>query len=185
MSKYIDKTSASNPNYKFLQFNGKAIYSLDVEGEYWIAIKPICEALGVDYIAQYKAVKKNEILGQLLSEQTMVDSAESRRKMVCLPEKFIYGWLFSIRSESEELKRYKLECYEVLYNHFHGQIAGIRNLVSLREQFDTEVEDKKALLRLNDDFCELEVLEEKAKIARKDIKKRIPNLTSGQVELFN
>ena len=30
---------------KFLEFNGKTIYFLSKDGDYWVAIKPICDAL--------------------------------------------------------------------------------------------------------------------------------------------
>ncbi len=39
---------------KFLEFNGKNIIFLNVDGTYWIALKPICEALGVDYVRCFK-----------------------------------------------------------------------------------------------------------------------------------
>ncbi len=56
---------------KFLEFNGKNIYFLGVNGVYWIAIKPICEALQVDYISQFKNLKEDSILSSALSNQTM------------------------------------------------------------------------------------------------------------------
>jgi len=39
---------------KFLEFKGKNIVYLSANGRYWIAIKPVCEVLCVDYIRQYK-----------------------------------------------------------------------------------------------------------------------------------
>ncbi|MBW7868873.1 MAG: hypothetical protein H3C31_11160 [Brumimicrobium sp.] len=56
---------------KFLQFNGKNIIFLNVDGTYWVAIKPICEALNVDYIRQFKNLKEGKILAPALSKQTM------------------------------------------------------------------------------------------------------------------
>ena len=55
----------------FLSFNEKTIYFKEVGNEYWIAIKPICEALNVDYIRAYKNISEDENLSQLLSKQTM------------------------------------------------------------------------------------------------------------------
>ena len=95
---------------KFLEFNGKSIHFLAVDGQYWIALKPICEALNVDYIRQFKNLKDDGVLSLLLSEQTMVAGDDKLRKMICLPEFFIYGWIFSIQSQSQELQAYKLEC---------------------------------------------------------------------------
>lgn len=57
---------------KFLQFNGRNIYFQSVDGEFYIAIKPICEALELEYTRQFKNLKEDKILGQLLAEQPMV-----------------------------------------------------------------------------------------------------------------
>lgn len=42
---------------KFLEFNDKKIIFLSVDGTYWIALKPICEALNVDWNRSYQNVK--------------------------------------------------------------------------------------------------------------------------------
>jgi hypothetical protein len=105
---------------KFLEFNGKTLVFLAVDGTYWIALKPICEALNVEYTRIFKNVKEDPIFGQLLAEQPMVGADGKNRKMVSLPEKWIYGWLISIQSQSPELIEYKKLCYEILADFFHG-----------------------------------------------------------------
>jgi hypothetical protein len=125
---------------KFLEFNGKVIYFLAIDGQYWIALKPICEALNVDYLSQYKNLKEDKILSLLLSEQTMVAADGKQRKMICLPEYFIYGYIFSIHSSSEELQSYKLECYRILYEHFHGAITGRKELLSQKARLQVEID---------------------------------------------
>jgi len=128
-----------------LDFNGKSISILLADGTWWIALKPICEALDINFDRQYKNLMDDEILSQLYAKQHTVGADDKLREMVCLPEKFIYGWLFSIRSESPILKKYKLECYEVLYHHFHGVLDLRTN--ALMERLDTlqqiaELQDK-------------------------------------------
>ena len=68
------------------------------------------------------------------AEQTVVAADGKLRKMVCLPEFFIYGWIFSIQSQNEDLQTYKLECYRVLYEHFHGTIGGRKDLLKQKAQ---------------------------------------------------
>jgi hypothetical protein len=108
---------------KFLNFNGTNIYFLDIDGTYWIAIKPICKALNVEYTRQLKTMKNDDILRDVWALQPMHDTLNRLQEMTCLPEKFIYGWIFSIQSSSEELKKYKKECYEVLFDYFRGAIV--------------------------------------------------------------
>lgn len=126
---------------KFLEFNGKTIYFVAVDGQYWIALKPICEALNVDFEAQRKNLKEDKILCQLPSEQTVVAADGKLRKMLCLPEFFIYGWIFQIQSASEELAAYKWECYRILYEHFHGTITGRKELLSQKAKLQIEIDD--------------------------------------------
>lgn len=129
-----------NSTKKFLEFNGKSIHFLAIDGQCWIALKPICEALNVDYIRQFKNLQEDEILSELLSEQTMVAADGKMRKMVCLPEFFIYGYIFSIQSASKELQSYKLECYRILYEHFHGAITGRKELLSEKARLQLEID---------------------------------------------
>ena len=125
---------------KFLEFNGKTLVFLAVDGQYWIALKPICEALNVDYIHQYKNAQKDPILGQLLCNHTMVAADEKSRKMASLPEKWIYGWLMSVQSASPELQEYKKLCYEVLNDYFHGAITGRKSLLQQKAKIQVEID---------------------------------------------
>lgn len=136
-----------NDTKKFLEFNGKTIYFVAADGQYWIAIKPICEALGVDYERQRKNLKEEEILAQLPSEQAVVAADNKLRKMLCLPEFYIYGWIFNIQSASPELLKYKWECYRVLYDYFHGAIIGRKSL--LREKAKLKIEIDSVFNRMS------------------------------------
>lgn len=123
---------------KFLEFNGKALVFLAVDGQYWIALKPICEALNVSWKRHHANLLEDPIFGQLSTEQGMVGADNKVRKMVSLPEKWVYGWLISIQSASPELQQYKKLCYEVLDEYFHGTITGRKNL--LREKAKIQIE---------------------------------------------
>jgi hypothetical protein len=93
-------------------------------GERLVPIKPICEALGVDAKAQRNKIQEDEILGSIGVLSTSVAGDGKEREMFCLPFKFIFGWLFTINPSNvkEEAKeaviRYKLACYDALYQSF-------------------------------------------------------------------
>lgn len=152
---------------KFLEFNGRTIYFLSVDGTYWIAIKPICEALDVDYIQQYKNLKVDEIIGPALCVHTIQVSKNGLiqgRKMTCIPEKYVYGWLFSIRSESKELLEYKRVCYDLLYNHFHGVISGRKKLLEEKYEVQKQKSEILDILKQDEKYLQLQDIlkEEKA-----------------------
>lgn len=146
---------------QFLNFNEQNINVLSKDGTTWVAIKPICTALNVDYISQFKNLQQNEILSGVLSKQTIHDTTDRLQEMVCLPEKYIYGWLFSINSKSYELQQYKKECYDVLYDYFQGattqrlsllqqKSADEKLLAELQEQLKGEIRDSPTYQKLRD-----------------------------------
>jgi prophage antirepressor-like protein len=56
---------------RFLQFNGKTLLFLAKDGTNWIALKPICEALGIEYTRTFKNVSADPIIGPALAKQPM------------------------------------------------------------------------------------------------------------------
>jgi len=93
-------------------------------GQKLVPIKPICEALGVDDKAQRDKIKNDEILGSVGVLSTSTGADKKQYEMFCIPYRFVFGWLFSINPKNvapearESVLKYKLECYNVLYNHF-------------------------------------------------------------------
>ena len=78
--------------------------------EQLIPIKPICEALGVDYPNQYKKLKEHPIYSSSIVLSTMIASDNKAREMTCIPIQFLSGWIFSInpanvKEEAKEEKR--------------------------------------------------------------------------------
>ncbi len=167
---------------KFLKFNGRNILFIAKEGQFWVAIKPICDALGVDYIRQFKNLKEDKILSQLLSEQTMVAADNRLRKMLCLPEKYVYGWLFTIQSSSPELMEYKLMCYNILYDHFQGSITKRQEILLHHTSVNTKISQIKGKLFDNPDFRELQQLIREERQYKKQLKELDVELL--QLEIF-
>lgn len=168
----------------FLSFNEKTIYFKEVGNEYWIAIKPICEALNVDYIRAYKNISEDENLSQLLSEQTMVGADNKNRKMICLPEKYIYGWLFSLRSKSEALKQYQMKCYEVLFNYFNGAIIGRKKLLEKQADTQKKIERVEQELKSNPQYLQLITLKQESEQIKQYLKKIDKQIIEETPSLF-
>jgi hypothetical protein len=156
-----------NTHQKFLEFNGKNIVFLKVDGSYWIALKPICEALNIEYTRSFKNAKNDPILGPVLAKQPMQVSKNGKnqvRNMTCIPEQFVYGWIFSLRSDSEELTQYKRTCYQLLFNHFHGTITSRKELLVQRRDVDTEIHKLTQSLKDNDEkYKQLQKLRQERK----------------------
>lgn len=146
---------------KFLEFNGKSIHFLAVDGEYWIALKPICEALGILWRHQHtKLINGDDIFGELYRDHGMVAADDRVRNMTCLPERYIYGWIFSIpysNTMSEQTKRnlktYKKECCDIIYEYFRGAIVGRKKL--LEEKAKAQVEISRCMNTMDPDVAYL------------------------------
>lgn len=169
---------------KFLQFNGKNVYFLSAQGVWWIAIKPICEALGVNYDRQYKNLKQDKILGQLYAMQHTTGADSKQYKMVCLPEFFVYGWLFSIQSDNENLTEYKWKCYELLYNYFHGTITDRFKLLKVQTQADLRMEALEKELQQNESYKELMALKSTKNAAKKALSNLDNEVITNQLDLW-
>jgi len=116
-------------------------------GDKYVAVKPICDALGIDFQKQLERIKDDEIIGQLYTIRYMVGADGKDREMGVIPFKFVFGWLFSINSKKvaaenrEAVVKYKLECYNALYNHFTKQSEYLKaRQYSIDEQI--EIVDK-------------------------------------------
>lgn len=146
----------------FLKFNGKTITYLSKNGNYWIPIKPILEALNMDSDRSIKTLKNDPILGSVRSVQTVQvanNGIIQGRKMTCIPEKFVYGWIFSLRSDSKQLIEYKRTCYELLYNHFHGTITNRKELLLERQALDAEINQIRSNIKSDERSVELRKIE--------------------------
>lgn len=157
-----------NKHEKFLRFNGKNIFFQNIKGQYYIAVKPICEALNVVYTGQVKKLKNHPILGPALYICTMQVPGKGgiqSRKLTCISEKFVYGWLFSINSDKPELIDYQKTCYELLYDHFHGTITNRKEVLVERSVLDSEIlQLKDALKESNENYKQLSELQSKRKM---------------------
>jgi hypothetical protein len=68
------------------------------------------------------------------------------RPYTCLPEEFIYGWLFGIKMSNtmsdatkQNLIGYKRACYHALYQHFHGRIKQAQQEISKKAANEAEI----------------------------------------------
>lgn len=161
---------------KFLEFNNNKIFFLNADGVYWIALKPILDALNLDADRYIKKTKRDGFFGtcwDTLSVQVENNGIIQGRNMVCLPEKYIYGWICILNTDSKELNEYKETCYSLLYEHFHGTITNRKELLLSRDELATKIHTIKTSLKEQDNvYKELGDLE----IERKKINSQLNSM---------
>ena len=135
------------------------------QGDILIPIRPICDALGVSYERQYRKVCDDEFLSSVVALRATTGADGKKYEMVCLPLQYVFGWLFTINpaNVSEEarpaVKRYRLECYDALYDHF--AMARQRQLDENREEIRLLDEISRAKDTLSESKASLRNLETK------------------------
>ncbi|MHC1707505.1 MAG: phage antirepressor N-terminal domain-containing protein [Bacteroidales bacterium] len=169
---------------KFLEFKGKTLLFLSKNGTFWIAVKPICEALGVNFNRQYKNLYMNKVFGPALANLPMQVPGSQVRNMICLPEHLVYGWLFTIHGEKEDLIEYQKECNDVLFNHFHGTITRRSDLIRSKARLQHEIFTVESQLFNIDNFKKYKALQADQLRLSKELKSIDQAEINDQLDLF-
>lgn len=105
-------------------FNQQTITAFLKGNEPFVAMKPICENMGLDWDAQRQRIKRHPVLSSTTVMITAVAEDGKQREMLCLPIKLLNGWLFGIDANrvKPELKAsvivYQQKCFDVLADYF-------------------------------------------------------------------
>lgn len=111
--------------------NGVGIVTVEHDGEIFVPIKPICDALGIDVDSQRNKLNSDEFFNSTTAIIAVVAADEKTREMYCIRLRDVYGWLATINpgkvapEAREVVTRYRRECYDVLYEHFTGSMKRI------------------------------------------------------------
>jgi hypothetical protein len=122
-----------------VNFQGTVLYGLQVGGNTYVALKPIVDALGLDWEGQRQKIQRDPILAEG-TFITKVPSGKGLQDTLCLLLDYLNGWLFKIqttRITDENLRNkvqaFQRECFQVLNRHFSGdQEASDKDSLSLR-----------------------------------------------------
>jgi hypothetical protein len=110
---------------KTLKFNNLLIAYSVVNGTPYLPVKTLCEALGIEYIRQFKIIKDHPIFAKVLY-LSPIPSDGGEQQTTCLPLKFALAWLMQINPNRvgersrEDLIRLQMDCYDAVYAHFMG-----------------------------------------------------------------
>jgi hypothetical protein len=79
----------------------RLVVQLGEDGEIYVAVRPIVEALGLNWSGQLQRIKRDAVLGKhLRTLSVVVTHTEGREaqhgQVVCLPKQYLSGFLFGI-----------------------------------------------------------------------------------------
>lgn len=127
-----------------INFHGTTIPTFNVKGVVRVAMKPICDGIGLQWEAQHKRIKRHPVLSKGVSIMDM-PSKGGIQKFLTLPLNKLNGWLFGVDATRvkpeirDKLIEYQEECFDVLSDYWHKGAA--------ENPRTTNVEDRKPLNR--------------------------------------
>ncbi len=123
---------------KTVNFYGDEIIAVLVEvngdRQVYVPLRPICEFLGLSWSSQLQRLKNDEVLVEAMSSVLLTNTEVGQRYTVIgLELEMLPGWLFGISSSrvrpdlQEKIKRYRRECYKVLWRAFQADALAAAN----------------------------------------------------------
>ena len=126
-----------------------------VNEQRYVAIKPVCEILGVSYPAQTEVLKNHPIFNSNVRLIETVGGDEKHREMLCISLKRFFGWIFTIHPNKikeenrENLMKYQTLICDLLYEKFVEEPEFYKmkseQKEKLREQLDLIDESREKL----------------------------------------
>lgn len=131
---HMENTNAiskeNNAQLGTVEFLGKPLTVIVTDSQLLVAMRPICEGIGLDWKSQYERIKRDEVLStSMVVMTTQMPGDDQKRQVTCLPLSMLNGWLFGVDSKRckpfirQALVRYKFECYDALAAYWQGHSA--------------------------------------------------------------
>lgn len=168
-----------------VQFNGIELICVCTPNQTFIAVKPLCSALEVNYNRQYQNIQKDPILGPVFAKQQIQVQGDQVREYMCLPEKYIYGYLFQISSNSKKLLEYRQQVYDLLFDHFHGVLGERRAILRDKKSVDYLLKELKNEVSQDPRVQQINELEKKKRQLQGELRNQDNKLTGLQGDIFD
>ena len=106
-----------------IKINNEEIFIVREVNQYFVAIKPVCKAIGVNYTTQLEKISKDEVLSKITCLMKAIGANGKRYEMRVIPLKYVFGWLFTISPKNvnpeikKQIVKYRMECYNAFFNY--------------------------------------------------------------------
>lgn len=150
-------------------FHGQELLLVEKDGRQHVAMKPIVEALGLDWDAQRQMIGRDAVLSEAACVIHAVASKDGyQREMLCLPLDYLNGWLFKVNASRYPVERrkaiiaYQKECYPALANYWRKGAAvnpritaeQIAALEAKTRQLSTALAETQSVLEDEQRYCD-------------------------------
>lgn len=191
----MSANNTSVPTLRQISFDDDQLMAIEKDEKIYVAMKPICEVIGLNWSGQYSLIKRDEVLAEgICIIQT--PSSGGLQETTCLPLEYLNGWLFKIslsRIENQETKekviRYQKECYKVLHDHFMGKEQTVQSTIPkvyevfnfVDKQVRFKADEKGNPWFVADDVCKaLDIMD-----SRRTLKKSLDGYEKGVDTMYS
>lgn len=144
-----------------VNFHNQTLTTLEKDGKQYVAMKPICENIGLDWVSQHKRIQRKEALNSVMVIMTTTGNDGKKYEMLCLPIEVLNGWLMGVDENrvkpeiKDTLVMYQKECYKALYDYWHkGEAINPRRLSTVKDRNGLIKLVNWAVKQLNIDYSE-------------------------------
>jgi hypothetical protein len=130
MSDEIAQTAIIPVREQIVDFYGDTLLAGQIaDGTILVPMRPIADALGLDWSSQIKRLRRDPVLAEALQWVVITTTHRGEQRALALPLDLLPGWLFGIsavrvRPElQEKITRYRRECFRVLWEAFRADIV--------------------------------------------------------------
>ena len=139
--------NTDNNNLVTIPFNNTDLLAhVDEQGNKWVAVRPICEGMGMDWSGQVKKLNNNPKFS--CGDMSTTGSDSKTYKMKALPIKQVNTWLSEINASrcKESIRpailQYQAECMDVLYSYWNEGAAV--NMHKVEEKVESGESEKSS-----------------------------------------
>jgi hypothetical protein len=121
-----------------VNFHDQSLTATLHKGKPYVALKPICENIGLHWRGQLERIKRHSVLNSVVRMTRTTSLGQDGKtynvEMIMLPLNYLNGWLFSVDAArvkpelKDRLIAYQRECFEVLADYFWPQTHGLAAL---------------------------------------------------------
>lgn len=141
-------------------FHGNQLLATVVAGKPHAVVRPIAEALGLDWSSQRKRLLRHPVLSSAVVVMTTEVGDGQGREVTLLPIDKLNGWLFGVSASRvkperrEALIQYQRECFDVLAGHFgaaeptHAALAAEREWIPIARRYEGLMEAQEIKINL-------------------------------------
>ena len=123
------KQTNSTSSIIVVPFQGDTLIAVERADGIYIAIRPICERLGIQWSGQLQRIKRHPILSEAVC-MTHTPFTRHGQEEACLKLDYLNGWLMGVDAKRvkpearADVIDYQRECHRVLFEHFYRKTTG-------------------------------------------------------------